>query len=102
MQYLKCKCGKMESWTTEGILPCQFCSDCGTTLAGDPKGHREPTPHKFIREVRERNGIPKIQLRCLICHHIEDDRDDVKIAKEDTEHVKIVKNALRNELECSE
>mgnify|MGYP000940205575 CR=1 FL=1 len=70
MRYLKCKCGKKEMWTTDGLWPCQGCEECGTTFAGHPDGHKPLEPHQWGILFNEHTGNP--YKYCVHCHHIDE------------------------------
>jgi hypothetical protein len=63
MQYMKCKCGKSECWTSMGHPSCDVCEDCGSTLGYGPNSHPEQTPHEPYAEL-ERG---KIVVKCVRC-----------------------------------
>lgn len=67
MRYLRCKCGKSEAWTTDGMKPCQGCRDCGTTYAGSPEGHKPLEPHAFVIRYDSATGEPSKRM-CTNCH----------------------------------
>lgn len=56
MRYLRCKCGKSEMWTTDGVYECQGCSECNTIFAGEPKYHKELKLHKPVKRFSEKTG----------------------------------------------
>jgi len=47
MQYMRCKCGKCEAWTSMGVPACAGCSECNTTLETHPEHHTTPIPHDW-------------------------------------------------------
>ncbi len=61
MNYLRCKCGAAEYFES-GMppQPCQGCSECGTTYAYAPDGHKPLIPHdpkpQFDRNTGEPDG----------------------------------------------
>jgi len=64
MQYMKCKCGKSECWTSMGHPSCDVCEDCGSTLGYGPNSHPEQTPH----EVYAALDHGSIRATCCRCH----------------------------------
>jgi hypothetical protein len=69
MQYLKCKCGKKEAWTTDGFPDCKGCAECGTTFASHPHGHKPLQPHKWKIMYNQKTGKP--YKRCELCYEAE-------------------------------
>lgn len=69
MRYMRCKCGKHESWTTMGSPPCRGCEDCGTTLAEEPEGHTAPIPHDWRDEwkIDPQTGRRWQERFCITC-----------------------------------
>ena len=47
MRYLRCQCGKLESWSSMGSPACYACDVCGVTLAESLAGHASPVPHRW-------------------------------------------------------
>lgn len=76
MIYFKCKCGKMEFFGS-GMMPndCDGCTECGTTLATSPEGHKEIAPHEWIIKYDENTGKP--YRRCKKCYQKEKEENDV-------------------------
>ena len=77
MIYYKCKCGKLESWSSMGATTCKVCKDCGTTMACNPRDPRtEPTPHDWYEEKStitwRGRVIHKHTRSCLKCGDHED------------------------------
>jgi hypothetical protein len=69
MQYYRCKCGNVQSWTTMGVPDCLGCSKCGSDLAQGPNAHAMPKAHDFsvICNVDTDEG-PKPLSTCKYCH----------------------------------
>lgn len=77
MRYLKCKCGKREMWTTDGVHDCQGCDECGTTYSSHPDYHKELQPHKWMTMYNENTGKP--YNICELCYEI--DKESYKLSK---------------------
>lgn len=74
MRYYRCKCGKLESWSSMGSPDCYGCPDCKTTLAETPNLHEEPQPHAWDEEwriVNPKTGESGPFRRCRKCHRSE-------------------------------
>jgi hypothetical protein len=68
MKYLRCKCGKCQSWSSIGAEPpCTGCTDCGTTLETHPLYHSSTEPHEWAIVYDEYSGKPK-ERRCQNCY----------------------------------
>ena len=71
MQYLRCKCGKLEAWTSgEKLAECLGCKECGTTLNTGSNQHKAPMPHEFIDTSVETDNGPAVLSRCKYCYRI--------------------------------
>ena len=57
MRYYRCKCGKREIIGSDYPMPCQSCSECGTTIEGGPGLHKEPEPHAWQTEKTFKNDV---------------------------------------------
>lgn len=70
MRYYRCKCGKSESWSTDGAPACMGCSECCTTLAQHPSDHKDPVPHDWGKSSlgRDDNGKMVEITTCRRCH----------------------------------
>jgi hypothetical protein len=85
MNYYRCKCGRMESWSSYGPARCFLCPECNTTLAGSPEGHlTEPEPHpgaampKPIPILAHQNAIAVLDYvkgKVTIIHDLPDGTD---------------------------
>jgi hypothetical protein len=69
MLYYRCKCGNTQAWGSMPPNRCDKCESCGSDLALDPEGHREPSPHDFsaVQEVVTDQGTATI-TRCRHCY----------------------------------
>lgn len=67
MIYMRCKCGKTESFNS-GMMPqdCEGCDECGTTFSTNPDGHKERAPHDWKTMYDEHTGKP--YRRCKKCY----------------------------------
>lgn len=57
MKYMRCKCGKAESWNSG--MPskdCQGCRECGTTFSSGPDGHKPIVPHEPQKQFDQNTG----------------------------------------------
>lgn len=63
MQYMQCKCGERQCWTSMGCPSCETCEKCGSTLGYGPNSHPEPTPHRVRAEIT--GG--KVEAHCMRC-----------------------------------
>ncbi len=70
MQYARCKCGEMESWTS-GMVPsqCARCDKCGSGYGYSPTTHVEPVPHLMVPHKVETDDGPATLSRCRYCNH---------------------------------
>jgi hypothetical protein len=67
MRMLRCKCGKREAWTSQGMQPCEGCEECNTTYASHPKYHDPLQPHIWITRYNQNTGKPyKLCSRCFV------------------------------------
>lgn len=66
MRYLRCKCGKNESWSSMGSPLCRGCDECGTTLSQSPEGHKTPVPHQWTKEFNQSTGERENDV-CMNC-----------------------------------
>lgn len=77
MQYLRCKCGNREAWTSgESPKPCQTCDKCRSTLAYSPDSHQVPKPHKLELRYDTHTGQPSHKV-CTVCY----ERFDVEVGE---------------------
>jgi hypothetical protein len=69
MRYMRCRCGKLKSWTSMGSPPCRACDECGVTRAESPAGHREPAPHNWEQEwkIDPKTGERWREWVCTAC-----------------------------------
>lgn len=72
MNYYRCKCKKLESWSSYGPAKCLICKECGTTLGGHPDDHKtEAQPHDWYEEEKTstyRGVVTREHTRkCLDC-----------------------------------
>lgn len=68
MQYMRCKCGNVEAWTSgESPKACHVCKECGSTLAYSPDSHLDPEPHEWEVRYDSRTGKPSYRL-CVRCY----------------------------------
>ena len=77
MQYFRCKCGNLESWSSDGTTPCRACSKCGTTLAQHPDDHRTPVPHQWQTQYDQNTGKPFEFCRVCLTHRGLDEQSQV-------------------------
>lgn len=84
MQYMRCKCGNRQCWTTMGASSCEVCEECGSTLGYGPNSHPEKTPHRVHAEIR--GG--KVEARCLNCRQVR--------PVEEAENIEQVRAAIRD------
>jgi hypothetical protein len=79
MNYYRCKCGRMESWSSYGPARCLLCTKCNTTLADSPEGHlTEPEPHRWTPwqwTIDPQTGVREQERTCNACH-LEEKRDE--------------------------
>lgn len=69
MQYARCKCGNLESWSSGmPVTKCMPCSKCGTLPAQGPDSHQEPIPHEFESYPVEADQEGVTISRCIHCH----------------------------------
>lgn len=65
MQYMRCKCGKRESFNSGMPTPaCVTCEKCGSTLWFNAEGHPKPIPHLYKAQLH--NG--QLIVTCDRCH----------------------------------
>jgi len=65
MQYYRCVCGEMESWTSMGVPNCLSCLKCGSDLAQSTTLHRDPEPHEYATRYDTTTGAPyEVCLKC--------------------------------------
>jgi hypothetical protein len=67
MRYYRCECGDITSWSSMGVLPCDGCKKCNTTLETGPKDHKVPEDHVFEPYPVETDEGPKSLSRCKYC-----------------------------------
>lgn len=67
MNYYRCKCGSLESWSSTGPTPCTSCEKCDSNLASGPHLHEDPKPHTFEQQMVETDEGPKPLSRCRYC-----------------------------------
>jgi hypothetical protein len=66
MQFYRCMCGAVTSWTTMGVPACARCDKCASDLAKYSGGHGEPAEHKYMRRYDAVTGAPyEICSGCL-------------------------------------
>jgi hypothetical protein len=65
MNYYRCKCGKIESWTSTGVSKCDGCPYCNTTLEEYSEHHKTPQPHEFIMQYDTKTG--DCYEMCKVC-----------------------------------
>lgn len=67
MQYYRCKCGTIETWSNDvPIYDCQGCTTCNTTIALTPLDHKVLIPHDF-NKIRYNENTGKPYTVCTIC-----------------------------------
>ena len=66
MKYYRCKCGKHEYWGSDSPANCMGCTDCNTTLEGNPERHKTPEPHQWKTYYHQSTGKP--YQMCERCH----------------------------------
>lgn len=68
MRYRRCRCGKIESWSS-GLDPqaCEGCLDCNTTLEVYPDAHKERIPHDFVERTVTEDGKTTDESYCRLC-----------------------------------
>lgn len=82
MQYLRCKCGKREAWSSMGGgRNCSGCPDCNTTLEISPELHKELEPHKFVQRFKASDGSRDQDL-CVTCLATQEPAEDTPSAEE--------------------
>ena len=47
MIFYRCQCGKSTAWSSMGVVACDVCPYCHTTLGAGPNSHPEPVAHDF-------------------------------------------------------
>lgn len=74
MQYLRCKCGKLEAWTSMGGRRCKVCDECGSDLAESPDLHRDPPDdHDFKDQGYSQKTGEKLPDKCWHCGAVRED-----------------------------
>lgn len=82
MQYLRCKCGKCEAWSSMGSNPaCSGCEDCKTTLETHPSLHRDIEPHKWVQRFKASDGTRDKDL-CVECLRTQEPAADTPTSEE--------------------
>jgi hypothetical protein len=71
MRTLRCKCGKKIAWTADSFPDCQGCSECQTTYASNPDGHRPLQPHVWGIKYNQNTGKP--YKRCKNCFNVDEE-----------------------------
>jgi len=72
MNYLRCKCGKITSWSSyTSAKDCEGCKECNTTLAVDISLHKPLVDHNYVTKYNSNTGKPyKV---CSVCDEIDVD-----------------------------
>lgn len=72
MRYERCKCGKIESWSSG--MPnhdCVGCNECNTTLAMSPDLHKDLKPHDF-NTIQYDTNTGKPYKMCTKCNCVDE------------------------------
>lgn len=67
MQYYRCKCGHMESYSSMGVALCEVCEKCGTTMAIGPKEHLPKKDHSWMESRVMTDEGEKVLTICRQC-----------------------------------
>lgn len=70
MNYLRCKCGKITSYSSyTSAKPCDGCKECNTNLAIHPSSHLPLAEHVYEDMYNITTG--KSYKRCSVCDEVD-------------------------------